>query len=82
MGVRLYKIQASQVNFKDYTQEQVEEIRAFMAEDIYRRCTGETIGYYDEYILDRDIDEFPPLVREFLTTQIRENGGSINLQIG
>ena len=81
MGTRLYIIEAREVNHRNLTQEQREELREFMLDDIHSRRTDEVIAYYDEYILDQEMDEAPPLVREFLREQIRENGGSVNLQI-
>ena len=49
---------------------------------ISTRKQDELIAYYSMHILEDDLEDCSPLVREFLSKKIKENGGSVNIQLG
>ena len=67
------------VRFSSFTDEQTEEIKKFLIDDIPKRTGTEYIAYYDDYILANESDEMPTAVVEFLARLIEENGGSVNI---
>ena len=49
---------------------------------ICRRKQDELIAYYSMRIMEDDLEDCSSLVREFLSKKIKENGGSVNIQLG
>lgn len=79
MGVRFYSVSSRCVGFNSFSDEQTEEIKQFLLNDIPNRTSEEYIAYYDDYILENESDEMPPAVVEFLARLIEENGGGVNI---
>ena len=79
MGVRFYTVSGRCARFNSFNDEQTEEIKRFLIEDIPDRTGEEYIAYYDDYILATESDDMPPAVIEFLARLIDENGGSVNI---
>ena len=79
MVVRLYTIRSRRIQFSSFNNEQIEEIKKFLIDDIPNRAGMEYIAYYDDYILADESEDMPPEVIEFLARLIEENGGSVNI---
>ena len=82
MSARFYIIEGRQLTFESLTREQADEVKAFLVDDIIKRKQDELIAYYSMHVLEDDLDDCSPLVREFLSKKIKENGGSVNIQLG
>ncbi len=79
MGLRFYIMEGRPLTFDSLTQEQADAVKEFLFEDVIGRRQDEVIAYYALHILEDDLEDCPPLVKEFLTEKIRENGGSLDV---
>ena len=79
MGVRFYTASGRCARFSSFNDEQTEEIKKFLIEDVPNRTDGECIAYYDDYILADESEDMPTVVIQFLARLIEENGGSVNI---
>ena len=82
MSVRFYIVEGRPLDLDGLTDEQTEEVKAFLAKDIRRRRQDEYIAYYADHTLENELADCSPVVKEFLTRKIAENGGGMDVQLG
>lgn len=81
MSVRFYIVEGRPLGIEELDDEQMQQVKDFLARDIIRRRGDEYIAYYAAHVLEEDLEDCPPVVKEFLTRKIAENGGVINVQL-
>ena len=81
MSARFYIVEGRPLDLDGLTDEQTEQVKAFLTKDIRRRKQDEYIAYYAAHVLEEDLEDCPPVVKEFLARKIAENGGVINVQL-
>lgn len=79
MSLQFHIVETRPLDFGSLTQEQAEEVKRFLLDDILERRQCDAIAYYAAHILEDELEGCPRAVKEFLAKKIAENGGGIDI---